>query len=313
MAIVAALSVPAVSDEWPSQPITMIVPVSAGGGLDPVARLVAEGLSERLGQPVLVDFHPGASATVGTNMVATSKPDGYTILITANSPVVNAKYTIPNLPYDPEDLVPIMQVTSSTVVLIANANFPPNNFAELVDYAKANPGKVNVSISGIGGLSHFSASLVQSRAGVKFNIVPYKGAGDQMTDLLSGVVDVGVGFPASFLPGVASGKLKFVGVLGDKRLDLLPDVPTTVELGYPKIQSGGWYIMFGPKGMPQEVVDKIASATSEVLKTEKAQKRLQELGYVVTADSNPATAAALVTENRETFKDIFESGAMDLK
>ena len=312
-AVVASLSMPAAAEDWPSQPITLLVPWSAGGGTDPVARLLAEGLSERLGQPVLVDFHPGAAGTVGTNLLLNAKPDGYTIMITSNSPVVNAKYTVPNLPYNVEDVVPITQVTDSAVVMVANTNFPPNDFAELVKYAKENPGKVNVAISGIGGISHLAVSLVQQRADVKFTIVPYKGSGDQLSDLLSGVVDVGVGFPAGFLPGVQSGKLKFIGVMGDNRVGSLPDVPTTVELGYPNIKISAWFMMFGPKGIPQDVVNKIAAATNDFLKTEKAQKRLEELGYIVTADSTPEDAAARLKQDRADVAELFESGAMKLE
>ena len=290
----------------------MIVPFSAGGGSDPVARLLAEGLHERLGQPVLVEFQPGASATIGTNTVAQAEPDGYTILLTSNTPVVNVKYTMPDLPYDMEDLVPLTEVTGSTVMVVANTNFEPNTFVEMIDYAKENPGKINLAIQGVGGLSHFAASLIEYRAGADFNLVPYKGAGDLQADLLSGVVDIGIGFPTAFIPGVEAGKLKFIGSLADERLETLPDVQTTEEQGFPKIKASAWLMLFGPKGLPQDVVDKIVVATNDFLETDEAQSRLEELGYTVPAGSNPEKAAALLERDRQDFKEIFESGAMDM-
>ena len=307
-----ALSVSASAQEWPSEPIKMIVPFSAGGGSDPVARLLAEGLSERLGQPVLVEFQPGASATIGANMVAQAEPDGYTILLTSNTPVVNVEYTIPDLPYDMEDLVPIAEVTGSTVMIVANSNFEPNTFAEMVDYAKENPGKINLAIQGVGGLSHFAAALIEYRAGAEFNLVPYKGAGDLQADLLSGVVDMGIGFPTAFISGVEPGRLKFIGSLADERLETLPDVQTTEEQGFPQIKASAWLMLFGPKGLPQDVIDEIVVATNDFLETDEAKKSLGELGYTVPVESGPEKAAALLDRDRQDFKEIFESGAMDL-
>lgn len=312
-AMATAVSMPASAQEWPTQPITLIVPFSAGGGSDPVARLLAEGLGERLGQPVLVEFQPGASATIGTNTVVQSKPDGYTLLLTPNTPVVNVKYTIPDLPYDVEDVVPITQVTGASVMVVANANFAPNNFQELVDYAKAHPGEINMAIQGTGGVSHYAASLIQMRTGTEYNFVPYKGAGDMLADMLSGVVDVGFGFPASFLPGVESGKLKFLAALSSEPLNSLPDVKTAKDQGFPAIQVNSWLMLFGPKGTPEDVVKKIADATGDFLKAEGIAQRLEELGYSVPSDSSPAAAAAVLEQDRKDFQEVYESGAMDVE
>lgn len=311
--VTAAVSAPASAQEWPTQPIKMIVPFSAGGGSDPVARLLAEGLGERLGQPVLVEFHPGGSATVGTNLLVTSPADGYTIMLSPNTPVVNVKYTIPDLPYKVEDVVPITQVTGASVMVVANANFEPNNFSEMIEYAKANPGEINFAIQGTGGVSHFAASLIHVRTGTEYNFVPYKGAGDMLADLLSGVVDVGFGFPASFLPGVESGKLKFLASLADEPMESLPDVKTTAEQGFPQIQVSSWLMLFGPKGMPEDVVKKIADATGEFLKDEKVRARLVELGYSVPSDSSTENAVAILEKDRKDFQEVFESGAMKME
>jgi len=306
-------STPANAADWPTQPITLIAPVSAGGSADPVARLLAEGLNERLGQPVLVEFRPGASATIGTNLVAKAKPDGYTLLLSSSSPVVNVAYTLPALPYDVDDVVPVAQIVDSPMMIVANGQFAPNDFAEMIDYAKANPGQVNLAIQGVGGLSHFAASLIEYRTGAKFNMVAYKGAGDLQADLLSGVVNVSIGFPSSFMPGVNAGKLKFLGTFADERVETLPDVQTTEEQGFPEVKAGSWFMLFAPKGLPQEITDKLVEATNDYLKSDKAQERLEQLGFTVPVDGTPETAAALLARDRQDFKEVFESGAMDME
>jgi len=308
-----ATAMPVSAADWPAQPITLIAPFSAGGSSDPVARLLGEGLNERLGQPVLVEFRPGGSATIGTNLVAKAKPDGYTLLLSSSSPVVNVAYTLPDLPYDVDDVVPLAQIVDSPMMIVANSQFGPNDFAEMIDYAKENPGKVNLAIQGVGGLSHFAASLIEYRTGAKFNMVAYKGAGDLQADLLSGVVNVSIGFPSSFMPGVNAGKLKFLGTFADERVETLPDVQTTEEQGFPEVKAGSWFMLFAPKGLPQEITDKLVEATNDYLKSDKAQERLEQLGFTVPVDGTPETAAALLARDRQDFKEVFESGAMDME
>lgn len=309
---VTAFALPATAADWPNQPITMIVPFPAGGGSDPVARMVADGLSKKFNQPVLVDFRPGGSATVGTNLVAKAKADGYTIMLSPNTPVVNVKYTIQDLPYDVEDLVAVTQLTDASIMLVANKNFAPNNFAELVEYAKANPGKINLAVQGTGGVSHFAASLIQSELGLDFNMVPYKGAGDMISDMMSGVVDIGFGFPTGFFSGVEAGKLKFVTSLADARSKALPDIATTAEEGFPQIRASAWLMLFAPKGTPAEVLEKLSTSTNEVLADPDITKRLEDLGYAVTAESSPEKAQALLEQDRTDFAKVIESGAMKL-
>jgi len=309
---VTAFALPATAADWPNQPITMIVPFPAGGGSDPVARMVADGLSKKFNQPVLVDFRPGGSATVGTNLVAKAKSDGYTIMLSPNTPVVNVKYTIQDLPYDVEDLVAVTQLTDASIMLVANKNFEPNNFAELVEYAKANPGKINLAVQGTGGVSHFAASLIQSELGLDFNMVPYKGAGDMISDMMSGVVDIGFGFPTGFFSGVEAGKLKFVTSLADARSKALPDIATTAEEGFPQIRASAWLMLFAPKGTPAEVLEKLSTSTNEVLADPDITKRLEDLGYAVTAESSPEKAQALLEQDRTDFAKVIESGAMKL-
>jgi tripartite-type tricarboxylate transporter receptor subunit TctC len=310
--LILASSTGLMAQDWPNEPITLLVPWAAGGGTDPVARLLAEGLTDELGQPVLVDFQPGAGGTVGTAAFLNKPVDGYTLMLTSQTPVVNAMFTTPDLPYDPRDLVPIVTMTNSPTVITANANTPYNDLKEMIDYAIANPGEVNAAISGAGSVTHLAMSLIQFETGAKLNIVPYSGSGAQLADLMSGVVDIGAGFPAGFLPSVASGKLKILGTMGRERLSIVPDVPTTVELGHPDLIVGGWFMVFGQKDLSPEILARVNAATNKILKDPSVRESLEKLGYEVVADSTLESSAALVEEDRKVFNDVFSSGAMDM-
>jgi tripartite-type tricarboxylate transporter receptor subunit TctC len=314
-AIAAAFSLAsgvASAQSWPSQPITLIVPFAAGGGADPVARLVADGLSERLGQSVLVDFRPGAGGTVGTSMFLNAESDGHTLLLTSPTPVVNAIYTTPELPYDADDARPIALIAESPTVVAANVNVKASTLADLFSYAKENPGDVSAAISGAGTVSHLAVALMEHEAGVEFNVVPYGGSGAQLADLMSGVVDFGVGFPAGFMPGVASGRLKILGTLGPDRLDILPDVVSTREIGYDNMNVRGWFMVFAHKDVPEEVLSKVRAALNDLLAQPDAGKRLADLGYNVVADSTAESARQWLDSERTQFKTVFESGRMDM-
>jgi len=299
-----------VAQDWPSGPIRLLVPWAAGGGTEPVARLLAEGLSERLGQPLVIDFQPGAGGTIGTNAFMGTAPDGQTLMITSQAPVVNALFTTPDLAYDPRELVAITQVTDSPTVVVANAALPVEDLRELIEYATANPGEINAAISGIGTVTHFAVSMLHHHTDAEFNIVPYSGAGAQLNDLMSGAVDIGFGFPAGFMGGVEGGLLKFLGTLGAERMDVVPDIPTSVELGYPDILVGGWFMVFGPPGLPDEIANRVAAATNDFLTTDAARERLEALGYIVIDDSTPEIAQAQIERDREAFRAVWESGAM---
>lgn len=311
-AAVLTISTGAMAQDWPNQPITLLVPWAAGGGTDPVARLLAEGLTDQLGQPVIVDFQAGAGGTVGTAAFLNKAADGYTLMLTSQTPVVNAMFTTPDLPYDPEDLVPIATLTNSPTVITANADAPYDDLKEMIDYAIANPGQVNAAISGAGSVTHLAMSLIQFETDAQLNIVPYSGSGAQLADLMSGVVNIGAGFPAGFLPGVNAGRLKILGTMGSERLAIVPDAATTAELGYPELVVGGWFMVFGQKDLSADIVARVNAATNTVLQDPAVQTSLQDLGYEVVLDSTPESSAALVAADREVFEKVFASGAMDM-
>lgn len=311
LAAVAAmmLAAPAAA-AWPEKPITIIAPYSPGGGLDPVVRHLAKGLEERLKQPILVDFRPGASSTIGTKMMLDAPADGYTLLISPTTPIVDVKFSIPNLPYDIDDIQPIAMVTQTAVTLIANSNFKPNSLSELIEHAKANPGKVNVATSGVGGGGHSAVKHFEREAGIELNVVPYKGAGDMQADLLSGVVDIGVGFPASFLPGVEAGRLKLLGFMEPYTLKAFPELQNFTDVGVDPVTFPAWFILSGKKGTPDDVLNKILEAANDFLSTEEGKSVIENLGYEVVNDGTIKDAEEAVEAWKTNIPKLIEAGVI---
>lgn len=309
----AAANVAFAQSTWPTKPITMIVPYLAGGGADPAARLLAEGMSKRLGRPIVVDFKAGANGTIGTQMVANAAPDGYTILFTPPAPIVNSKYLIPNLPYNPEkDLLPIIEVTTSPMAIMANADFGPKTLKELIAYAKANPDKVLAGTPGQGGSGHLICAMVEVREGVKFNMIPYRGTGGLLPDMLGGRLNISFDLPAAYVSHVASGKVRIIAVMGDNRIPSFPDAPTSVESGYPQLQLSVWYALFAPKGVPQDILMKLNAAANEALKEPETKAKIEQLGYQ-TAGGTPEQMAANIKKEMATVGEIVRLGNVKME
>lgn len=298
---------------WPAKPITMIVPYLAGGGADPAARLLAEGMSKRLGRQIVVDFKAGANGTIGTQMVANAAPDGYTILFTPPAPIVNSKFLIPNLPYDPDkDLVPIVEVTTSPMAIMANAEFGPKTLKELLAYAKANPDKVLAGTPGQGGSGHLICAMVEVREGVKFNMIPYRGTGGLLPDMLGGRLNISFDLPAAYVSYVNSGKVRIIAVMGDKRLPSFPDAPTSVESGYPQLQLSVWYALFAPKGTPPDILHKINAAANDALKEPEIKARIEQLGYQ-TGGGTPEQMAENIKKEMAIVGEIVRLGNVKME
>jgi tripartite-type tricarboxylate transporter receptor subunit TctC len=309
---VAASMPAAAQSDWPNRPVNVVIPWAAGGGTDPLARIIFDDMRQRLGQAFPLDFRPGAAGTIGTTSVVNSPADGYTILFTSSSPAVNANF-MPNVAYDPKTaIVPVAQVTYSPTFVTANANAPFKTFQELIDYAKANPGKVNAAFSGVGGNSHLALSTVQYKTGVKFNVVPYTGAGAQLADLMSGVVHIGFGFAAGFMPGVKSGKLKYIAALAEKRDPLMPDVPAAEESSYKGVFKGNWFMAFVKKGTPPEIINKMNAEFRTTLAKPEIQKKINDLGYEVVIGT-PQEAAALVETETADMKKLVDAGVFKVE
>lgn len=297
--------------EWPTRRINLIVPFAAGGGADPVARQIAEEISRRLGQPVTVDFRPGANGTIGAAAAAKARPDGYTLLLTSPAPITNAKPLNPDLPYDPDrDFDPIIHIAEAPLALIANASIPANTFGEFVDFAKLHPGGVTVAISGVGGLGHQAAVLMSYKAAIKVTYVPYNGTGSMMTDMMGKHVNASTGFPAAFIEAVKDGTLRILTVFSDRRIDELPNVPSIAESGYPDAQINAWYILFAPKGTPEAITAKLSDVVKAYLSTDEVRTRFKTLGYQATG-FDARKSAEIIAKDRAAFVELLNIGLMN--
>lgn len=264
--------------DYPTRPVKIVVPYAAGGGGDVLARLFADKLKTRLGQPVIVDNKAGAGTLIGSEFVAKAAPDGYTLLLTTNSlviaPTMNAAAK-----FDPvKDFVPLAPIGAMAMVLAANPALPANNAAELIAYMKKNPGKVSFGSSGAGGITHLSGELFKARAGVSMTHVPYKGAGPALTDLMGGQIDLLFDAMITAYPYIKSGKLKAIGISNPKRWEGAPDIPTIGESGLAGFEVSGWYGIFAPAGTPASITQRLNAEASEIIKDPEFAAKLQTLG-----------------------------------
>jgi tripartite-type tricarboxylate transporter receptor subunit TctC len=262
---------------YPSRPIHWIVSFPAGGSNDIIARIVGQYLSERLGQQVIVENRPGAGGSLGMQTVLSSPPDGYTIgFVGPNYAIIGSIYT--NLGYDfMRDSVPVAGLMSVSNVLDVHPSMPARTVAELIAYAQANPGKVNMASPGIGTSPHVSGELFKMMTGTNMMHVPYRGAGPALTDLIAGQVDVLWDNLPSSVEHIKSGRIRALGVTTSKRADALPDVPTIGET-VPGYEANVWYGIAAPKGTPSEIIDKLSQAITAVVADARVKARFAELG-----------------------------------
>jgi tripartite-type tricarboxylate transporter receptor subunit TctC len=255
----------ATAQPYPSQPIKLIVGFTPGTGIDIIARTVGQKLQERVGQPVVVENKPGASGNIGTEMAARAKPDGYTLLVTVSTLVMSpALYKA--LPFDPvKDLAPISVAASGLLLLAVNPNTKIDSVAQLVQAAKANPGKLNYGSPGIGTPHHLSMELFKNVTGTEITHVPYKGTAGAVTDLLGGQIDVMFVPIHVALPYVKSGKLKALALGSARRHPSAPDLPTLSELGIPGIEVDMWYGFLAPHGTPRDIIAKLNAELKAIL------------------------------------------------
>ncbi len=288
---------PVSAQVWPSKPIKLIVPFPAGGPTDLVGRAAATVLGDALGQPVLVENRPGGNGTVGLDVLAKTAPDGYTIGLTAITLSTAPHLTKVN--WDPfRDFTPITNLVSMTPLIVANPALPANTLAELVSYAKANPGKIAFGTPGVATVPHLAAEMLQGAAGIKLNHVPYKGAAQQIQDLLAGATLVD--FQSSLvvaLPMIRAGKLKPIAVLTGQRSPLLPDVPTAAESGYMQVNAAPWFGLGGPAGLPADAVKRMNEALVKGMKAKDVVDRFNAIGAIVHTSSPEEFAAYIRSEH----------------
>ena len=304
---IAAACPAAVAAQFPDKPIRIIDPYAPGGSTEAQARVIGQKLTEVWGQPVVIDGRPGAASAIGTQIVARSTPDGYTLLVN-NA----ALATVPNLSkqplFDPiKDLAPVIQVGAQPLILVALPSLP-NNLKEFLSYAKANPGKLNYGSAGTGGATHLSMEYLMSMAGIKLVHVPYKGSAPSAAAMAGGEVQLGIFSANSVLPHIASGRLRALGVSTIKRSPALPDVPSIAEAGVPGYEVVQWSGIFAPAGTPSEIIGKLNREINEILKLPDVKDRLARLGVDAAGGTSQQFAAFTAAEVRKWAKVIAVAG-----
>lgn len=261
-----AVAAQAAGQAFPGKPIRLVVPFPPGGAVDFYARVVQQPLSEALGQTVVIDNRAGASGMVGAELVAKSAPDGYTLLIGNIASLAINVGIYPKMPYDPlKDFTPVVRTVDVNYVLVVHPSVPARTVAELVAYAKANPGRLSYGSAGSGSLPHLSTELFKAQTGIDMVHVPYKGGGPMVTDLLGGSVQVVIGDQANLMPHVATGKLRALAVATPKRSPNAPELPTIAESGVAGFDATAWQGVVGPAGMPADVVTRLNEAFNKVM------------------------------------------------
>jgi tripartite-type tricarboxylate transporter receptor subunit TctC len=270
------------ADDYPNKPVTFVVPFTAGGSTDANARFLSRFLKDKLGQPVIVENKPGAGSLVGAEYVATSKPDGYTILYGSNTNLVTFEYIAKKHSYNPRTgLLPFHGLLIAPPTLIARSDAPFKNIAELVAYAKANPSKVNYATPGYNSSPHLAMELFMGEAGISMTHVPYKGESLAVADMLKGIVDMIFVYPQPFQGLIDDGKLRMLAVSGSKRLPNQPDVPTFADFGLPGVVYGNWAIMTLPPGTPAPIAGKLTDAFAKTLKEPEVVKFFADQGATI--------------------------------
>lgn len=266
--------------EFPSKTIKIIVPFSPGGGSDVITRLLAEKMAADLGVPVLVENKPGASSIIGTDAMAKSPPDGYTILMTNRAITVNP--WLFKLPYDTSKLTPITQLVSSPLLLVSSTSAPFTNLKELITYAKANPQRVSIGNSGVGQLPHLAAVLFQKSSGTEITMINYKGSGNSVTDLIGGQIDLSFGTVPSFMQQIKNKTVIPLGVSSLTRNAALPTTPSISEI-LPGYELTSWFGFFAPPNTPKPVVDRLYQAINKAFTNPELKARLSDEGLEIMA------------------------------
>jgi tripartite-type tricarboxylate transporter receptor subunit TctC len=267
------------TQSWPNRPLTMVAPFAAGGSTDAIARIVADGLSSQLGQPVIVDNIGGAGGMTGANRVAKAAPDGYQFVL-GNVGTHAQNQTLYKRPayHAATDFAPVVLVTDQSLVLIARKDFPADNLQEFIAYAKTNQSKMQYSSAGTGGSNHLACVLFNSAVGINVTHVPYRSGGQAMQDLLAGRVDYQCPSAPTAMPQIASKSVKALAILSKNRSASMPDLPSAHEQGLTDFDIPSWYALFLPKGTPDAIVQKLHDAAVAAMETPAMQKRLVTIG-----------------------------------
>jgi tripartite-type tricarboxylate transporter receptor subunit TctC len=296
------------AQDYPSKPVRIIVPFAAGGPSDILARVLAQKLTARWNQPVIVDNRPGAGGSLGANLVAKAPADGYTLLLSDTAIVTIGPAMYANLPYAPKDLAPVINLAKNWLVLVAPANSPLNTLSDIVARDKAKPGSVNYASAGAGSTPHLAAEKLAAAAHLKLTHIPYKGSGPALNDVMAGQVDTLITSTAAAMPFIKGGRLKVIAVTAKERLALLPQAPTAAESGVPGFEAVGAQGLFAPAGTPREIVRKLNAEVAEIIKQADMQERWTQMALSA-LDNTPEQFAAWLSDQSEQWgKLIREAG-----
>jgi tripartite-type tricarboxylate transporter receptor subunit TctC len=299
------------AQDFPNRPITLVIPFAPGGSTSIVGRVIADKMSQLLGQGIVVDNRPGAGGTVGTKAVAKSEPDGYTILLGYTGTLAIGPSLYRNAGYDPrKSFAPIGLIGNAPSVLAVHPSFPANSVAELIAYARANPGKVNFGSAGVGSVNHITGEYFARSAGITLVHIPYKGTGPALTDLLGGHIPMALAPIPAVHANVAAGLLRALAVTGKTRSGLLPDVPTISEAGLTGFEASLYYGLVAPAGTPQAIIERLSKALQAALVSDEVKKQLALDGTEITFGT-PEEYAAFIDRDEKKWAELVKASGVE--
>lgn len=299
---------------FPDRPLRLITPYAAGGSADSLARGVAEQMRKILGQSVVVDNKPGGNTAVGAQMTAAAAPDGYTLLICTGSTVVTNPLLYPKLSYNPErDLAPVARVAVSPLVVSVNRALPVQTFADLIRLAKAQPGKLNYASTGTGSVLHLASLFLEAQAGLDMTHIPFNGSSPALAAVLGGEVQLFIDSIASSLPQIKGGKLRALAVTTPDRLQVLPDIPTVAESGFPGFDVSAWYGIMAPAKTPPDIIARLNAAIGKGLVDKAFREQFEALGLVIPAPSSPQAYGDYIRQERDKWGPIIKAKKITLE
>ena len=306
--VLIAFAVGAFAQDYPSQPIRIIVPYTAGGSSDFVARTVATRMQENMNHPVVVENRPGGNAVIGTELVAKARPDGYTLLLGGSSVLAANPAMYNNLSYDVfKDFIPLTNAVVSPIVVVVHPSLPVNSIKELIAYAKANPGKLNYGSAGVGNTLHLAAEMFCLTTGTTMTHVPYKGASQALGDLLGGSIQVMFDLPQTPLSNIQAGKVKALAVTGEKRIAVMPDVPTMAEAGLPEYQFGTWIGLVAPAKTPPAIVSRLHKEMVKVLNQPEVKDAFAKQVMEVKASESPEAFGQFIKNETDRLRHLVQT------
>ena len=295
---------------WPAKPIRWIVPYTPGGITDSTTRIVTERLTAALGQNIVVENRPGANSLIGAEAAAKSAPDGYTILTVIAGHAANATLYAGKLSFDPvKSFAPVSLMGIAPLILTANNDFAPKDVKQLIDHAKANPGKISYGSSGVGAAAHLTTELFKQTVGVEMTHVPYRGTAPALQDLIGGSIQILIDAPSSMMPQVRAGKIRALAMLSKERLESAKEVPTIVEAGGPPLESSTWMMALAPAGTPADIVGRLSQEVGRVVALPEVKERFTSMG-IIPSGYDPARTGQFLAEEVARWAKVIQTAGV---